>query len=145
MRRATLEGFKRPFQNSMFAVLNPFVPSKWPPFVAVKTSALAEPLDWQSNIPVLTDRWEPPPLTFLIHISIMRDEQGLWVTLVLDTGQVRTSIARQGSRAALACVKSPPVLRTCPGRSTAGIKSSGLTELCCLLGVNMLRALSVTT
>lgn len=42
-------------------MLNLFVRSKWPPFVAVMKSVLAEPPERQSNIPVLTDRWEPPP------------------------------------------------------------------------------------
>lgn len=41
----------------------------------------------------------------------------------------QASIARQGSMHALACRKSPRVLRNCPEGGMVGIKGLGLTEL----------------
>lgn len=56
----------------------------------------------------------------------------------------QASIARLGSKAALACGKSLWVLRIFPEGCIVGIKSSDLTELSCLLRVDMPKVLSVT-
>lgn len=118
---------------------------KKPTSVAMKRSALAEPPERQSNIPVLTDRWEPPP--DLPH-SHLNNERRAGVMSNLGARYRRwggqASIARHESRAPLACGKSPRVLRISAERCMAGIKSLGLTELSCLRGVNMPKVLSVT-
>lgn len=107
-------------------------------FVALGRRVLAEPPRCDNQI---FQRWpidESLLLTFLIHISIMKREQGLWVTSELHRGGGgQPSMARQGSRRALACRIPPQVLRICPGGSRAGINSQDLTELCCLRCVNM--------
>lgn len=96
----------------------------------------------QSNIPVLTDRCEPPPDLPHSHLNNER-RAGVMSNLSVRYRRGQASIARHGSRPALACWKSPQVLRNCPEGCVVGIKSLGLTELCCLC-VNMPKVLSVT-
>lgn len=124
-----------------FCSPQPFCIFKMATIVVTKRSVLAEPPKQQSNIPVLTDRWEPP--LDLPHSHLNNERRAGVMSNLSRRGQ--TSIARQGSRHALACRKSPQVLRNCPEGSMVGIKGLGLTELCCLLYVNMPKVLSVTT
>lgn len=107
-------------------------------FVALKRRVLAEPPRWDNQIFLHWPIDESLPLTFIIHISIMKHEQGLRATSELHSGGGgQASMARQESSHALACKIPPQVLRICPEGSRAGINGLDLTELCCLRCVNM--------
>ena len=117
-----------------------FVHSKWPPLLPWR--GVSWQRRWATNIPVLTDRYEPPPDLPHSHLNNER-RAGVMSNLSVQYRRDQASIARQESRPALACWKSPQVLRNCPGGCMVGIKSLGLTELLCLC-VNMPKVLSVT-
>ncbi len=96
--------------------------------VAMKGSVLAEPPERQSNIPVLTDRWEPPPDLPHSHLNNER-RAGVMSNLSALYKRGQASIARQGSMHTLACRKSPRDLRNCPQGGMVGIKVLDVTEL----------------